>query len=106
MARGKPLFTCAYVRKPCDLPSALKYWNHGWPSSNIVGAMNGGLTMRLSDAGMRRHPTKLIYFDHRSSPWLTEDATPRSLELLLDPARSQYANSRIHDHETTKPTRT
>src|SRR5476651_1439251 len=35
-----------------------------------------GLTMRLSDAGMRRRPTKLIYPDHRPTPWLIEDATP------------------------------
>jgi len=25
----------------------------------------GDLTMRLSDAGLRRHPTKLIYLNHR-----------------------------------------
>jgi hypothetical protein len=34
-------------------------------------------TMRLSDAGLRRPPTKLLYLKHRSSPWLTEDASPR-----------------------------
>jgi hypothetical protein len=88
MARGKPLFTCAYVRKPCDLPSALKYWNHGWPSSNIVGAMNGDLTLRLSDAGLRRRQTKLIYPDHRSTPWLTEDATRDRSNRLLDACAS------------------
>jgi hypothetical protein len=42
-----------------------------------------GLTMRLSDAGLRRHPTKLIYPNHRLPPWFIEDAAPRSLELLL-----------------------
>jgi len=39
--------------------------------------------MRLSDAGLRRHPTKLIYLNHRPPPWLTEDATPRSLEPIV-----------------------
>jgi hypothetical protein len=31
----------------------------------------------LSDARLRRRQTNLIYLDHRSTPWLTEDATPR-----------------------------
>ena len=39
--------------------------------------------MRLSDAGLRQHPTKLIYPNHRLPPWLTEDATPRSLEPIV-----------------------
>jgi hypothetical protein len=32
--------------------------------------------MRLSDARVRRHQTKLIYPDHRLPPWLTENDTP------------------------------
>ena len=32
--------------------------------------------MRLSDAGLRRRQTKLIYPNHRFPPWLTEDTTP------------------------------
>src|SRR5260221_13052802 len=32
------------------------------------------LTMRLSDAGLRRRQTKLVYPDHRSPPSLTEGA--------------------------------
>jgi len=39
--------------------------------------------MRLSDAGMRRRQTKLIYSNHRLPPWLAEDATPRSLEPIV-----------------------
>ena len=39
--------------------------------------------MRLSDAGLRCRQTKLIYPDHRLPPWLTEDATPRSLEPIV-----------------------
>jgi hypothetical protein len=39
--------------------------------------------MRLSDAGLRRRQTKLIYPNHRPSPWSTEDAVPRSLEPLV-----------------------
>jgi hypothetical protein len=39
--------------------------------------------MRLSDAGLRRQQTKLIYPDHRLPPWLNEDATrDRSNRLL------------------------
>jgi hypothetical protein len=32
--------------------------------------------MRLSDARLRREPTKLIYPNHLPSPLLTEDASP------------------------------
>jgi hypothetical protein len=39
--------------------------------------------MRLSDVGLRRRQTKLIYPDHRSSPWLIEAAAPRSLEPIV-----------------------
>jgi hypothetical protein len=39
--------------------------------------------MRLSDAGLRQRPTKLIYPGHRLPPWLTEDAPrDRSNRLL------------------------
>jgi hypothetical protein len=39
--------------------------------------------MRLSDAGLRRRPTELIYRNHRPPPWLTEDASrDRSNRLL------------------------
>ena len=40
--------------------------------------------MRLSDAGLRRHPTELIYPDHRLPPWLNEDATRDRSNRLLD----------------------
>ena len=39
--------------------------------------------MRLSDAGVRRRQTKLIYPNHRSPSWLIEDTTPRSLEPIV-----------------------
>ena len=39
--------------------------------------------MRLSDAGLRRRTTKLLYLNHRPPPWLTEDSTPRSLEPFV-----------------------
>src|ERR1700683_8489 len=42
-----------------------------------------GLTMRLSDAGLRCRETKLIYPNHRPPRWLTEDAAPRSLEPIV-----------------------
>ena len=39
--------------------------------------------MRLSDAGLRQRPTKLIYPDHRLPPWVNEDDTrDRSNRLL------------------------
>jgi hypothetical protein len=41
------------------------------------------LTIRLSDAGLRRRPTKLIYPHCPFPPWLTEGATPRSLEPIV-----------------------
>jgi hypothetical protein len=39
--------------------------------------------MRVSDARLRYRKRKLIYPDHRRPPWLTEDATPRSLEPIV-----------------------
>jgi hypothetical protein len=41
------------------------------------------ITIRLSDAGERQRPTKLIYPNHRPSPWLTEAAAPRSLQPIV-----------------------
>jgi hypothetical protein len=41
--------------------------------------------MRLSDAGLRRRPTKLIYTDHRPTPWLSEAAPRDRSNRLLDP---------------------
>ncbi len=40
------------------------------------------LTSRLSDAGLRCRPTKLIYPNHRPPPWTTED-TPRDRSKQL-----------------------
>jgi hypothetical protein len=42
------------------------------------------LTMRLSDAGLRRRQTKLIYPHHRFPSWLTEDATRDRSNRLLE----------------------
>jgi hypothetical protein len=39
--------------------------------------------MRLSDAGLRQRQTKALDLNHRLPPWLTEDATPRSLEPIV-----------------------
>jgi hypothetical protein len=52
-------------------------------SENEAMVSTVGLTMRLSDAGLRRRPTKLFYPNHRPPPWLNEDATPRSLEPIV-----------------------
>jgi len=41
--------------------------------------------MRLSDAGLHQRQTKALYTNHRSPPWLTEDAhRDRSNRLLED----------------------
>jgi hypothetical protein len=44
--------------------------------------------MRLSDAGPRCRQTKLIYPNHRSPSWLTEDATRYRSNRLLGPHHS------------------
>jgi hypothetical protein len=49
-----------------------------------AAALWWNLTMRLSDAGLRRRQTELIYPDHRLPPWLTEDATRDRSNRLLD----------------------
>src|ERR1700733_8475686 len=48
-----------------------------------VCAPESRLTMRLSDAGLRRHQAKLIYPHHRPPPWPNEGAAPRSLEPIV-----------------------
>ena len=45
-----------------------------------------GLTMRLSDAGLRQHQTKLIYPDHRLTPCPNEAAPRDRSNRLLDDA--------------------
>jgi hypothetical protein len=42
------------------------------------------LTMRFSDAGLRRRETKLLYLNHRPSPWLTDDVPRDRSNRLLD----------------------
>ncbi len=60
--------------------------------------------MRLRDAGLRRRTTKLIDPDHRPSPWLTEDAAPRSLEPIVRPYVSSQ-NIRPISSPRSKPHR-
>jgi hypothetical protein len=55
--------------------------------------------MRLSDAGLRRRQTKLLYPNHRPPPWLTEDAAPRSLEPIV---RSHAVLSQGSSKETAQ----
>jgi len=52
--------------------AALRNFHCGWRAIFFFV-----LTMRLSGAGVRRHKSKLLYPDHRPSPWLNEDVTPR-----------------------------
>ena len=59
--------------------------------------------MRLSDAGLRCREAKLIYPDHRSPPWLTEDATrDRSNRLLDGGADGKFAPSKIAPGKRSK----
>jgi hypothetical protein len=53
------------------------------------------LTMRLNDARLRRQQPKLIYPNHGLPPWLTEDATLRSLEPIVRRFVKTFAE-RIH----------
>jgi hypothetical protein len=39
--------------------------------------------MRLRDVGLRRRQTRLIYTNHRPSPWLIEASAPRSLQPIV-----------------------
>src|SRR5258708_2066936 len=62
-------------------PIAENCGTHGCPITPRRSVWH--ITMRLSDAGLRCQPTKLIYPNHRFPPWLTEDSTPRSLEPIV-----------------------
>ena len=54
------------------------------PPNDWCQGLSMHLTIRLSDAGMRYWQTKLLYPNHRSPPWLTEDATRDRSNRLLD----------------------
>jgi hypothetical protein len=60
-----------------------------------AGRHDARLTMRLSDAGLRRRETKVIYLNHPLLPWLAEAAPPRSLQLLGS-GRSRLADGAIN----------
>ena len=49
------------------------------------------LTMRLSDAGLRRRKSKLIYPNHRFPPWPIEDA-PRDRSNRLLGVRARWGS--------------
>jgi hypothetical protein len=53
--------------------------------------------MRLSDAGMRKRATTLIYCNHRLPPRLTEDVARDRLNRLLEADRSDHALLRARD---------
>src|ERR1700722_12114326 len=62
------------------------------------------LTMRLSDAGLRRRPTKLIYPDHRPSPFPNGDEPRDRSNRLLDASsngRAQYRQVKAMDINQT-----
>ena len=44
---------------------------------HVTAPRSSGITMRLSDARLRRRQTKPVYPNHRPPPWLTEVASPR-----------------------------
>jgi hypothetical protein len=52
--------------------------------------------MRLSNARVRLQQTKLLYPDHRSPPWLTEDAISRDRSnRLLAGSLSERPKNRV-----------
>jgi len=54
-----------------------------WGIDMSHGPITVSLTMRLSDADMRRHESKALYVNHRLPPWPTEAAAhDRSNRLL------------------------
>src|SRR5258708_9490291 len=55
-------------------PIAENCGTHGCPITRRRSVWQ--ITMRWSDARLRRRETKLLYPNHRSTPWLPEDATP------------------------------
>ena len=61
--------------------------------------------MRLSDAGLRRRQTKVLYPNHRFPPWLTEAATTRdrSNRLLAVTTRLPTEPANAADRERTVP---
>ncbi len=48
--------------------------------------------MRLSDAGCVDEKRRLIYLNHRPSPWFTEDAARDRSKQLLGVDRKAYAH--------------
>jgi hypothetical protein len=63
--------------------------------------------MKLSDAGLRRRQTKLIYPNHRPTPWLTKDATrDRSNQTGARTMRSRIGSLSAYTcHSATRPSR-
>jgi hypothetical protein len=62
--------------------------------AEFKACFHAGLTIRLSDAGLRC-PTKLIYPNHRSPPWLTEVAIPRDRSNRLLCVKATFTSARI-----------
>jgi hypothetical protein len=63
-------------------------------SSATRRGLSWRITIRLSDAGMRRRQTEPIYPDHRPSPWFTEGAPrDRSNRLLCDSGETAHLRS-------------
>jgi uncharacterized DUF497 family protein len=56
---------------------------HGGPTAGKGSIWH--ITMRLSDAGLRRRKTKLIFLNHRLLPWPNEDAPRDRSSRLLGP---------------------
>jgi hypothetical protein len=56
--------------------------------------------VRVSDAGLRRSKTKLLYPNHRLPPWLTEDATrDRSNRLSNATCTSEFSHYRVNPNQ-------
>jgi hypothetical protein len=73
-------------------PPRIKVLRMDGPESHVT---QWCLTMRLSDAGLRRRPTKLIYPNHRSTPWLILATTCDRSNRLLGAIRVQGRMVRV-----------
>jgi hypothetical protein len=71
------------------------YWQSSKDAKSVAKTCILNLTMRLSDAGLRRLQSKIVYPDHRLPPSLTEDATRDRSNRLLGPTATLSTYKRL-----------
>jgi hypothetical protein len=65
--------------------------------------MHGDLSLRLSDAGLRRRTTRLLYSNHRLPPWLNGDAPRDRSNRLSDALPCAFKSRESLDRLTGLP---